>query len=83
MRTTLTLDPDTEALLRRLEKERGMSRKEAVNFAIRAGLGGRRSHTFRTPTASMGQPVVPLDKALRLAGDVEDEELRARLALGT
>ncbi|MGH9093003.1 MAG: CopG family transcriptional regulator [Acidimicrobiales bacterium] len=83
MRTTLTLDPDTEALLRRLEQERGMSRKEAVNYAIRAGLAPRGREGFRTPTASMGQPVVPLDKALRLAGDLEDELLLDRLAVGT
>ncbi|HEX3946844.1 MAG TPA: CopG family transcriptional regulator [Acidimicrobiales bacterium] len=81
MRTTLTLDPDTEALLRRLEQERGMSRKEAVNYAIRAGLAGGDRAAFRTPTAQMGEPVVPLDKALQLAGDLEDEELRHRLSL--
>jgi hypothetical protein len=81
VRTTLTLDPDTEALLRRLEQERGMSRKEAVNYAIRAGLAGGRAgrQPFRTPAASMGEPAVPLDKALRLAGDMEDEQLLDRL----
>lgn len=79
----MTLDPDTEALLIRLERERGMSRKEAVNYAIRAGLAPRgRGQAFRTPTASMGQPVVPLDKALRLASDLEDDQLLDRLAVG-
>lgn len=82
MRTTLTLDPDTEALLLRLEEERGMSRKEAVNYAIRAGLGSHERKAFRTPTAKLGVPVVPLDKALRLAGDLEDEQLLDRMAVG-
>ncbi len=81
MRTTLTLDPDTEALLRRLERERGMSRKEAVNYAIRAGLAGGDRAAFRTPTASMGASAAPLDKALQLAGALEDEELLHRLSL--
>jgi hypothetical protein len=83
VRTTLTLDPDTEALILRLERERGMSRKEAVNYANRAGLAPRDARAFRTPTASMGLPVVPLDKALRLAGELEDEQLLHRLAVGT
>jgi len=80
MRTTVTLDPDTDAYVRRLMRERGLSFKEAVNFAIRAGLGGepRRSPT-RTPTFRMGAKV-PLDKALQLAGELEDEELARRLA---
>jgi len=75
------LDADTEALLRRFERERGMTRKEAVNYAIRAGLAGGDRATFRTPTASMGEPAVPLDKALRLAGDLEDEELVRRMSV--
>ena len=37
MRTTVTLDPDTDALVRRLMRERSISFKEAVNAAIRAG----------------------------------------------
>jgi hypothetical protein len=81
MRTTVTLDPDTEALLDRVVRERGMTFKEAVNYAIRLGLGHDRVSPFRTPTASMGEPAVPLDKALRLAGDIEDEQLIDRLAL--
>lgn len=82
MRTTVTLDPDVETLLKAMMKERGLSFKEALNQAIRTALGSRsRSSKFRTPTARMGfNPAIPWDKALRLAGDEEDDELARRLA---
>jgi hypothetical protein len=81
MRTTVTLDPDVEALVKRTMRERGITFKEAVNGAVRAGLaGGARKH-FRTPTYSMGEPRVPLDRALQLAGEMEDEEIVRRLAV--
>jgi hypothetical protein len=82
VRTTVTLEPDVEALLERLMRERGLSFKQAVNYAIRAGLasGGNRG-PFRTPTFQMGfEPSIPWDKALRLAAELEDEELARRLA---
>lgn len=83
MRTTVTLDPDTADLIRRLMKERDLSFKEAVNEAIRAGLakpkGGRR---FETKTAKMGTPRVALDRALSLAGELEDEELVRKARAG-
>lgn len=81
MRTTVTLDPDAEALVKRLMQERGLSFKQAVNHAIRAGLARTpNASPFRTPTFRMGEPAIPLDKALRLAGELEDEELLRRLA---
>jgi hypothetical protein len=76
VRTTVTLDPDTEALVKRRMRERGLSFKEAVNDAIRAGLAPDRTRRpFRTPTADLGVPVVNLDRALALAAELEDEEL--------
>jgi hypothetical protein len=36
---------------------------------------------IETPTFSMGEPTVPLDGALRLAADLEDEELVRRLGI--
>ena len=79
MRTTITLDADTEAAVRRLMRERGLTFKQAVNAAIRAGTGTRR-RKFRTPTAKLGPPRIPLDHALRLAAELEDEELIRKLA---
>lgn len=82
MRTTVTLEPDVEALVKRLMQERGLSFKQAVNHAIRAGLAEPRgSAPAQTPTFRMGfEPAIPWDKALRLAGELEDEELARRLA---
>ncbi len=83
MRTTVTLDPDTEALVRRLMAERGVSFKKALNDAIRAGAPERDHSTpFRTPTRRMGVPTVNLDQALRLAADLEDEELLRKQRAG-
>jgi hypothetical protein len=82
MRTTVTLEPDTDAAVRKLMRERGLSFKEAVNAAIRAGTTPRAKRPpFRTPTFAMGAPAVPIDKALRLAADLEDEEIMRKLQL--
>lgn len=81
MRTTVTLDPDVAAKLRALARERGISFKQALNTAVRAGLGGqRRPRAFKQYTQPMGlRPGFNLDKALQLAGALEDEEIVRRL----
>ncbi|MBP8920753.1 MAG: hypothetical protein KBG85_13680 [Micropruina sp.] len=83
MRTTVTLDPDTEALVRRLMAERGVSFKRALNDAIRAGAEPRTRQAFRTRTRAMGQPAMNLDRALQIAAGEEDDELVRRLRVGT
>ena len=83
MRTTITLEPDVEALVRRRMSERGVSFKEAVNDAIRSALSAprRAPARIRTPTFPMGhEPRIPWDKALRLAAELEDDELIRRQA---
>ncbi len=75
MRTTVTLDSDTEQLIRRHMKERRISFKRALNDAVRDGLSSVHRPDFRTPTMSMGRPVVNLDRALQISGELEDEEL--------
>jgi len=83
MRTTVTLEPDTETLVRNLMRERGLSFKDAVNEAIRAGLRAPRpAKRFRTPTYALGVPSVPLTKALSLAAELEDDEIVRKMALG-
>jgi hypothetical protein len=48
MRTAVTLDPDVEKMLRTSVRERGVSFKQVLNEAIRAGLTrGRPSRTAR------------------------------------
>jgi hypothetical protein len=85
MRTTVTLDADTAALVKQVMRERGLSFKEAVNDAIRRGLGrgrGASEQPFRTKTFSMGwSDGASLDRALSLAAELEDEELARRLAV--
>lgn len=84
MRTTVTLDADVEALVKRTMRERGLSFKQAVNEAIRAGAGAR-ANTAQPPlvTHDMGEALVDVTKALRLAGELEDQELAARLPRGS
>jgi hypothetical protein len=84
MRTTVTLDADTEALVRRRMRERGVSFKQALNDAIREGaLASTSAAPFETATAALGIPTVNLDRALQVAADIEDEELLRRMRVGT
>jgi hypothetical protein len=85
VRTTVTLDPDVEAKLRTAMRERGVSFKVAINDAVRSGLGATvpTARPYRMTTAPLGvRPGVNLDKALTLAGEMEDEETLRKLALG-
>jgi len=83
VRTTVTLDPDSEALVRKRMRERGVSFKQALNDAIREGaLSNGRNRQFATQVARLGQPAVSLDRPLQLAGELEDEELIRKLLLG-
>lgn len=82
MRTTVTLDSDVLAMVRKLRTARGLSFKEAVNTAIRAGLAPSEQEEVHTPTFSMGIPKVPVEHALRVAAELEDDELRRKLSAG-
>jgi hypothetical protein len=83
MRTTVTLDPDTDAVIRRLMRERRLTFKQALNAAIRAGTRARSAEPLEyTVPKHMGVPRVPLDKALQLAAQLEDEEIVRKLAVG-
>lgn len=84
MRTTVTLDTDTEALLRRRMTETGSSFKRAINDAIRSGLtvGRPEGAPYALQPRSLGQPMVPLTKALQLAAELDDEEIVRKLAVG-
>lgn len=83
MRTTVTLDADTEALVRRRMRERGVPFKVALNDAIRAGLMTRSApQVFHGRTADLGRPTVNLDRALQLAAELEDEELVRKQRVG-
>ena len=83
VRTTVTLDPDTEAIVRKRMRERGQSFKDALNGAIRSGAAAdAQPEPFRTRTASLGESRVNLDRALQVAADLEDDELLRRMRAG-
>jgi hypothetical protein len=81
VRSTVTLDPDTRMLVERAMRERGLSFKEAVNEAIRAGLGSSAARRYTTPR-ELGPARVDLTKALEIAGQLEDDALARRLSEG-
>lgn len=88
MRTTLTLDDDVAAELKKAAYERGEPFKRVVNEALRVGLaasrasGGRRRYRLEPESLGAVRPGVNLDRALRLSDELEDavitEELQAR-----
>ena len=84
MRTTVTLDSDTEQIVRQHMTERRVSFKQALNDLVREGRASAEGpRQFKTTTRSMGRPKVDLDKALRLAGELDDSEIAAKLETGS
>jgi len=83
MRTTVTLDEDVATAVQALASERGWTFKQALNTTLRAGLSGPRApKAYRVRPRRLGlRPGVDLDKALRLASDLEDQELVRKLEL--
>src|SRR5579864_7882531 len=67
MRTTVTLDPDVQALIETAMRERGISFKQAVNDAIRAGLAPGARRPFKQRTFNTGfYPHIDYDKVMHL-----------------
>ncbi len=81
MRTTITLDPDVETLVKKKMRERGITFKQAVNEAIRESLAPRLRAEVSFPTYDMGKPRIDLTKALQIAGQLEDEEILRKMGL--
>lgn len=85
MRTTITLDDDLAAQLRRLARETGRSFKHVVNDALRAGLLPQPAASGEDPgfaTYPLGLRVeINLDKARHLAAELEDDEIVRKLEL--
>lgn len=84
MRTTVTLDPDVEKLLKRAVRESGAPFKQVLNNAVRSGLHAAMQRKasdkpFRQRTFNMGKPLVDLTKALALADELGDAELIAKM----
>jgi hypothetical protein len=84
MRTTIDLDPDVDARLRALARERGVSLRTVINDALRAGIQPetRDAAPYTLPSRRLGvRPGIDLDKSLRLAGELEDDEIVRKLDL--
>jgi hypothetical protein len=85
MRTTVTLEADVERLLAEAMRDEGLSFKEALNKAVRAGLTRRsaaKRRRFVQKTYSLGaEQHFRWDKALAAADAIEDEELIRKMAL--
>jgi hypothetical protein len=80
MRTTITLDDDLAGALKQWAANRGISFKEAVNSAIRAGLGqevaARPGNAPKTKPHRFGfRADIDLDKLNQLADDLETDEV--------
>jgi hypothetical protein len=74
MRTTVTLDDDTEQLVRARMKSKHVSFKKALNDAIREGSAtSQLREPFVMHPRPLGRPQVDLTKALQLSGELEDE----------
>ena len=74
MRTTVTLDPDVEQLLRNATHSTGLNFKEALNDGLRRGLAHLGEAARATPFVVKARPLglrIGLDRA-RLH-DVEDD----------
>ena len=73
----MTLDPDAEALLRERMRRRNISFQQALNEAVRESARVMHSPAaqFTTPTCELGIPSVNLDRALEVAGELEDDEM--------
>lgn len=84
MRTTLTLEDDLAALLKERAAELGISFKEMLNRALRAGLGRemepRQVEVPQTIPHSFGfKPGIDLDKLNQLADELEAEAVAESL----
>jgi hypothetical protein len=79
-RTTITLTPEAESLIRKAMRERGVSFKDAVNDAVVRALSpeGEGRPRYEVPTFALGTRV-PLDDVTGLLNQLDDEEfLRKR-----
>lgn len=83
VRRTVTLDPDTRVLVERAMREGGLTFDEAINHAIRAGLGVRAKPLPSYTTArALGPARANLAKALVIAAELDDEATVRRHAEG-
>lgn len=77
MRTTVTIDPDTEAMLKEEVRRTGQSFKRILNESIRKALGRNETAKNAAVVPLFREPFPPglPEKSLnRLADELDDEE---------
>ena len=84
MRTTLTIEDQLAQDLKRAAQSSGKPLKQLVNEALRAGLRSMENpppRPYRLEPAALGhpRPGIDLDQALRLADNLEDAAIAAKL----
>ena len=86
MRVTISLPDDLHRELRARARAEGVSLSRAVEACLRAGLAARKDAARRRnpprPVLDLGRPRVNLDHALRLAAELEDEEILRKMEAG-
>lgn len=85
MRTTVTLDPDVDVLVKEAMRERDASFKDVLNDGLRRGLRGaapRAATSFVQPSYDMGALLVSTTNLNALAAELEDQEVIAKLRQG-
>jgi hypothetical protein len=85
MRTTVDLDPDLVQRLRAEAHAEGVSFRVLLNRVVQRGLesGRPRRERYTCPVFALGDamPGVDLDRARRIAADLEDAEVAREMAL--
>ncbi len=74
MRTTVTLEPDTELLLREEAARTGASFKDVLNRAVRRALGGRHGRIKIEPVFPGPFPAALDDRSFNRLADAWDDE---------
>lgn len=82
MRTTIRIDDDLLQDLKSRASEQSVSLNTLLNQLLRQGLlvKSNKPLRYKEKVYSLGQPRLPLDKALQLAAADEDEEVLRKLA---
>jgi hypothetical protein len=86
MRTTVRIDDELLLKLKEQAAREHVSLTKLLNRTVRAGLqasqkSAPRKRPYHEKTHSMGAPLAGLDKALALAGSLEDEEIVRKIML--
>lgn len=83
MRTTVTLDPDVELIVRQRMESYGVPFRIALNDLIRRSGAAQERREFRTPVHHLGRPLVDLDRAGTLAAELDDADTISELLGGS